>query len=138
MRDPIEAERLLRAALDADIYHGPAHNNLGLLLLEQGELYGAATEFEWARKLMPGHPGPRTNLAMTLERAGRFDDALEAYDAALAVWDGYLPAMKGKARLLIESGSDDDQAAALLEDIALRGDASWREWARLRLVAIER
>jgi len=129
--DPAEAERLLRRALAADLYHGPAHNNLGVLLLGRGELYEAASEFEWARKLMPGYPAPRVNLALTLERAGKTDEALDAYDAALAVYEGHLPAMQGKARLQIESRRADSETAALLDEIALRGDAEWREWAQI-------
>lgn len=129
--DPVEAERLLRAALAADIYLGPAHNNLGALLLERGLLYEAANEFEWARKLMPGHPSPRVNLAMTLERAGKTDLALEAYDAALAVYDGHLPAIQGKARLQVLAGRADRETVAALEEIALRGDEEWRRWALL-------
>jgi len=126
-----EAERLLRECLVADLYHGPAHNNLGVILLDRGVLYEAANEFEWARKLMPGHPAPRVNLAMTLERAGRFDDAISAYDAALAVFDGHLPAIQGKARLQIRSGRVDETTLAMLDEISLRGDDDWREWARL-------
>jgi hypothetical protein len=45
-KDSYAAEALLRQALAADLYHGPAHNNLGTLLLEQGKLYEAAGEFE--------------------------------------------------------------------------------------------
>jgi len=131
IEDEPEAERLLRAALAADLYFGPAHNNLGIILLGRGELYAAASEFEWARKLMPGHPDPRVNLAMTLEQAGKVDDAINAYDAALAVYDGYLPAMQGKARLQVVSGRTGKQTRALLDEIALRGDERWREWARL-------
>ncbi len=129
--DLAETERLLREALSADLYHGPAHNNLGVILLGRGELYEAASEFEWARKLMPGHPAPRVNLAMTLERAGKTEDAVAAYDAALAVYDGYLPAVQGKARLQIEARRTDGETARLLEEIALRGDAEWKEWATL-------
>jgi hypothetical protein len=47
--DPVEAERLLRQALTADLFFGPAHNNLGVLYIEEGKLYEAASEFEWAR-----------------------------------------------------------------------------------------
>ena len=57
--DPEGAEKLLREALTSDLFFGPAHNNLGVLHLKRGELYEAASEFEWARKLMPGHPDPR-------------------------------------------------------------------------------
>ncbi len=129
--DEAAAERLLREALAADLYCGPAHNNLGVILLKRGMLYDAAGEFEWARKLMPGHPDPRVNLAMTLEQAGKVDDALRAYDSALAVYDSYLPAVQGKARLQVATGRTDKETGTLLEDIALRGDGQWREWALL-------
>src|SRR5262245_22703626 len=48
-KDPLAAEKLFREALAADLYHGPAHNNLGTLLLREGRLYDAAAEFEWAK-----------------------------------------------------------------------------------------
>ena len=34
--DPTKAEELFRDALAADLYHGPSHNNLGVLLLGRG------------------------------------------------------------------------------------------------------
>ena len=129
-RDPKQAEVLLRQALDADLYHGPSHNNLGVLLLKQGKLYEAAGEFEWARKLMPGHPDPRVNLAMTLERAGKTDEALLAYDTALEVFPNYLPALQGKAMIQVSTGQFDESTRVMLSEIALRGDADWREWAQ--------
>lgn len=97
--DPLRAERLLREALAADLYHGPAHNNLGVIFLEQGKLYEAAHEFEWAGKLMPGHPDPRVNLALVLERAGRIDEAMDAYATALEAYPNHLPTIQALARL---------------------------------------
>ena len=35
--DPGEAEQLLRQALGADLFFGPAHNNLGVLFLKEGK-----------------------------------------------------------------------------------------------------
>ncbi len=127
--DPERAETLLREALTADLYHGPAHNNLGVLYLNAGRLYEAAGEFEWARKSMPGHPEPRMNLAMTLERAGRFNEALAAYDAALEAYPEHLGSMQGKARLQVRHGLVDESTPALLDSIAMRGDDDWRGWA---------
>ena len=89
--DPARAEALLRNALAADIFHGPAHNNLGVVFLERGELYEAAHEFEWARKLMPGKADPRMNLALTLETAGRVEEALREYATAHEVDPDHLP-----------------------------------------------
>ena len=132
------AERLLREALSADLFFGPAHNNLGVVFLKQGKRYEAAAEFEWARKLMPGHPDPRVNLAMTLEEAGKAEEALASYSAALEVYAGYLPAVQGIARLTVRSGRHDERLAEWLEQIAERNeDPAWRDWAREEIASWE-
>jgi tetratricopeptide (TPR) repeat protein len=131
--DPTKAEKLLREALTADLYHGPAHNNLGVLYLKQGRLYEAAGEFEWSRKLLPGLPEPRMNLALTLERAGRTDEALATYATALEVYPEHLPTIQAMALLQVRSGKLDDRTSHYLDEIALRGETErWREWARLQ------
>lgn len=133
-KTPEEAEHLLRDALAADLYCGPAHNNLGVLYLKQGKLYEAAGEFEWARKLLPGHPDPRLNLALTLERAGRTDDALKQYETALEVYPDHLPTLQAISRLMVRSNKQDARTRAFLEEISMRGESdAWRSWARLQL-----
>jgi Flp pilus assembly protein TadD len=133
--DPGKAERLLNEALTADIYHGPAHNNLGVLHLKHGRLYEAANEFEWARKLMPGHPDPRMNLALTLEKAGRVDEAMATYDSALEVYPNHMPTMQALTRLQIRRNRTDDRTVEMLQEIALAGQTiAWREWAQRQLI----
>ncbi len=128
---PSEAESLLRKALVADLFFGPAHNNLGVLHLAKGELYEAANEFEWARKLLPASPDPRINLAITLERAGRTGDAMDAYKTALEVQPGCVVAMQGAAVLAVRSGKNEAALAGWLKEIAMSGEnEKWREWAR--------
>lgn len=132
--DPARAETLLCEALGADLWHGPAHNNLGVLYLRQDKLYEAASEFEWARKLMPGHPDPRMNLAFVLERAGRTDEALATYGTALEVFPGHMPTMQAMARLTVREGVEDERLDGWLREIALQGQtAEWREWALLEM-----
>lgn len=129
--DPPRAESLLRDALNADLYNGPAHNNLGALYLSQGKLYEAAGEFEWARKLMPGHPDPRLNLALTLEKAGRTDEALATYATALEVYPEHVPTMQALTRLQLRAGRTDDRTPRMLDEVALRGETpAWRDWAK--------
>ncbi|MEQ9097070.1 MAG: tetratricopeptide repeat protein [Phycisphaerales bacterium] len=129
-KDPQRAEKLLRDALAADLYHGPSHNNLGVLLLERGDLYEAANEFEWARRLMPGHPDPRMNLALTLEKAGRVDEAIAQYRRALEVHPGHRPTVQALTRLEVRAGRADDQTLARLDTLRLEGeDEAWRSWA---------
>jgi len=128
------AEELLRRALAHDLYFGPAHNNLGVVFLERDQLYEAANEFEWARKLMPSEPDPRVNLGICLERAGRIDDAMASFDAALQVSPEHLPAIQGAALLAVRSGREEPRLAAWLDAIAMRSDAPWRGWARSKSV----
>jgi Flp pilus assembly protein TadD len=124
------AEELLRRALSHDLYFGPAHNNLGVVFLERRKLYEAANEFEWARKLMPSEPDPRVNLGLCLERAGRIEDAMASFDAALQVSPEHLPAIQGAALLAVRSGREEPRLAGWLDAIAMRSDAPWRGWAR--------
>jgi Tfp pilus assembly protein PilF len=129
--DPEAAERLLREALGADLFFGPAHNNLGVLYLKEGKLYEAAGEFEWARKLMPGHPDPRMNLALTLEQAGQVDEAIQTYRTALEVYPGHIATVQAVARLEVTSGKRSEELAGWLDEIAMRGESEqWRTWAR--------
>lgn len=136
--DSAKAESLLREALTADLYCGPAHNNLGVVYLKSGRLYEAAGEFEWARKLLPGAPDPRLNLALVLERAGRTDDALATYATALEVYPDHVPSLEALALLQVKSGRTDDRTRHMLEEIAMRGEsAEWRDWARCQVVRID-
>ena len=132
--NPEKAGELLREALTADAFHGPAHNNLGVWHLSRGELYEAANEFEWAKKLMPGHPDPRMNLALTLERAGRVDEALATYDSALEVYPNHLPTMQALTRLQVRRNRADDRTAQMLREIALASESEqWKEWAQQQM-----
>ncbi len=135
--NPARAERLLRDALTADLYHGAAHNNLGVIFLGQGRLYEAAGEFEFAAKLMPGHPDPRLNLALTLERAGRPGEAIDAYGSALEASPEQAPTMQALARLQVRAGRDDQRTPDLLREIAMRGESEmWRDWARTQMTRL--
>jgi tetratricopeptide (TPR) repeat protein len=129
--EPEEAARMLRESLTADIFFGPAHNNLGVVHLKAGRLYEAAEEFEWARKLMPGHPDPRMNLALTLEQAGKTDQAIQTYKTALEVWPGHIGTVQALARLEVTSGRRSPELIGWLDQIAFQGEtATWRSWAQ--------
>jgi Tfp pilus assembly protein PilF len=133
-RDPAKAESLLRNALTKDLYFGPAHNNLGVVFLHQRKLYEAAHEFEWARKLLPGNPDPRVNLALTLERAGRLEEAFKTYETALEVAPEDLAAIEGLASLAVRTRRDEPRLMSWLEQIALVAtDTSWSSWSRARI-----
>ncbi|MFM9995670.1 MAG: hypothetical protein ACKVU4_07705 [Phycisphaerales bacterium] len=137
--DPAEAEKLLREALTADLFHAPAHNNLGTIYLGRSLYYAAASEFSWAAKLAPDHPDPRLNLALTLERAGRTNDALTAYASTLEAHPEHLPTMQAMARLQVRSDRTDERTPRWLDEIVMRSDAAaWRDWAARQLTRLPR
>ena len=125
-----EAEPLLREAGDADAFYGPAHNNLGVLHLSRGDLPDAASSFELAATLMPTSPEPRVNLAIVLERAGRFDAAAREYSSALELSPNHTRAAQALVSLQLRHNLTDDRTPSLLDHVALHGETrQWREWA---------
>jgi tetratricopeptide (TPR) repeat protein len=128
--DADRARQLLESAIARDPFDGPTFNNLGALHFAAGRMRDAALAFAEARRLMPGAPEPRANLAMALEQAGLFDEAAEAYAAALECNPRHWPAILGLARLegLTRSGSAEH--IARLDLIAREApDPAWRAWA---------
>jgi tetratricopeptide (TPR) repeat protein len=75
------------------------------------------------------------NLGLCLERAGKVDAALKAYEAALEVWPDYLPAVQGLALATVRAGRDDERLAAWVDTISAHtDDDAWRSWERTRSV----
>jgi len=74
------------------------------------------------------------NLALTLETAGRNDDAIKGYLAAVEVYPDHIAAIQGLARLSMKAGRRDERTPTWLRDIAMRGEnEQWREWVRSEL-----
>lgn len=122
------------AAIDADMAYGPAHNNLGLMHYEQGNLYQAVLAFEEAMNLMDQDPTVLYNLAITLEAAGKVHEALDLYMQAVEM-DPVNPNFLGNlVRLRIRMGDNDPTLVAQLQDLILiETRAEWRSWADSQL-----
>jgi Flp pilus assembly protein TadD len=130
-----EAEAALHRALDADVMYGPAHNNLGTVYLDQNNLYLAAWEFQYAAKLMPYQPEPKSNLGLVLETAGKLNEAVAEYDDALKMEPDNPQFLGNDARARVRRGDNDQKIRDLLQrviEVDTRPD--WVDWARQRLV----
>lgn len=129
--DLVRAEAALHDALIADVSYAPAHNNLGRVYFDQGNLYLAAWEFEYARRLLPESAEVVNNLGLVYESAGQNGRAIESYSQALSLDPGNSEYMGNLARILVRDGKDPTQAAVLLRDLILRDSrAEWVTWAR--------
>lgn len=122
------------AAVGADETYGPAHNNLGLLHYEQGNLFQAVLAFEEAMELMPQDPTVYYNLGLTLEAAGRVFEAMELYSQAVEM-DPVNPNFLGNlVRLRVRMGEDDPTLTTQLQDLILvETRPDWRRWADRQL-----
>lgn len=87
-----EAIESYRRAIEISPDYADAHNNLGSALLAVGDASAAVHEFEEALRIREDFPIAHTNLgharyfyAVALEKAGRVDDAIASYRAALAI-----------------------------------------------------
>ena len=92
-----------RTALDAEIAidetQSEAHFLMGQVLREQGDLEGAVASFERALTLNPLSGDYRLLYADALALAGRTEEAILAYEQALAVLPGDERAIQGLAAL---------------------------------------
>lgn len=124
------AREKLQAAIEADPDYGPAHNNLGLLQLEEGRLYQSVLSFERAMELLPTDPTVYYNLGLALEKADREHQALELYWQAVEI-DPTEPHFLGNLvrlrRRLGENGPD--VITQLRNLILIETRPTWRDWA---------
>jgi tetratricopeptide (TPR) repeat protein len=140
-----EADRLEQEAIDQ--YRGAlaisgdmpeAWNNLGVLLMQQGDLMGSADAFAVAMEQSPTDPRPAENLGLVYARAGWVEDSLRYYDIALERSPNYLPALRGAVKAAHLLGEADERRLDQVKRaLLIETDEQWRtvfERERVRIV----
>ena len=132
-----QAETELKLALEADLFYGPAHNNLGTVYLRREDYYRAAWEFQYAAKLMQGRAEPLYNLGMVFEEIGDLEKATERYEKALEISPEEVRIAGNLVRIYRHKNRKDQQTRQLLQQVVMQ-DArpDWRQWARQQLALI--
>lgn len=126
-----DAETQFKEALVADVFFGPAHNNLGSVYYKQKKYYLAAWEFQYAAKLMPNHAEPKNNLALVLETAGKPAQATKYYEQALEIQPDNPKIIANLAKLYVKQKQFSPQTRELLNEIILKDTRSeWTAWAK--------
>jgi tetratricopeptide (TPR) repeat protein len=81
-----------------------AHNNLGLALLNRGQLPEAIDQFEAALKIKPDYAFAHNGLGNALYLSGRTTEAIDHYQSALKINPRYPEAHNGLGNALLQIG----------------------------------
>jgi tetratricopeptide (TPR) repeat protein len=115
--------------------HANAHNNLGLVLMDQGQLADAAAQFKEARALEPRLAIAAYNWGLVLARQGHFKEAIAQYEDARRLDPGAAANPDHLGRALAALGKWDKAVEAFRQAVALeprqndyRADLAWALW----------
>ena len=62
-----------------------AHNNLGVVLLQKGDVDGAVVHFQQALQIKPDSVQVHNNLGLALKKQGHIEEAMEQYDKSIQI-----------------------------------------------------
>src|SRR6266446_6757899 len=114
------SETLWTHALAVTSDNDVAHNNLGYLCVDRGELDKAISHFETALRIRSGKPDThydvgtafvQMNLADALARKGQSDEAMVHYEEAIRLQPYYADAYYNRGSVLFAKGRIDDAIA---------------------------
>ncbi len=113
--------------------YGEAHDGLGEVLAERGELTAAIAQFREAIRLDPESSSPRNNLGLALQRTGDLNGAIAEFQQATHLDANYADAHANLARALEKKGDlkgafEQDRIARRLKP---KGMQTQRKYKRL-------
>ncbi len=134
-----QAADLYRRSLGLDGNSSAAWNNLGTLLIEQGDYMGAASALRSAATLAPpDDPRPLENLGLAYFRAGYDDEALRHYMESLQRDPNYSKSIRGVATCSSRLNSASDEILAVLNrGMMTERDPQWRQTITREKIRVE-
>lgn len=107
------AEEIARLGLEKNPQSGQITNTLGLVLLDRRKLQDAEEQFRRANILKPNRPDYLSNLGLTLQHQGRWEEAFETFSLALNADANFMPARSGRASVASDLAQFDVATADL-------------------------
>jgi tetratricopeptide (TPR) repeat protein len=123
------SETLWTHALAVTSDNDVAHNNLGYLCVDRGELDKAISHFETASRIRSGKLNPhysvgsafvQVNLADALGRKGQPEEAMVHYEKAIQLQPNYADAYYNRGNILFGEGRIDEAMADWAKTLELR------------------
>jgi tetratricopeptide (TPR) repeat protein len=106
-------------ALELEPDEAPAHNNLGLALVNTGMAEQGIAHYRKALELSPGYPEAHNNWGSALVAGGRLSEAAEQFEKALASDPEHASAHVNLGATLAQMGRVDEAIPHLEEAVAL-------------------
>jgi predicted O-linked N-acetylglucosamine transferase (SPINDLY family) len=97
-----------------------AHNNLGNIYRESGQLDASLVSYRRAVDLQPGYAMAHYNMAIALKALARFPDAIRCYQTAIKIDPQYADAHYNLGELLREAGDLRAAAVCYQKAVAIR------------------
>lgn len=128
---PDEALAEYRKALELNDQLYAAWNNMGQLLMAQGNYADAVGAYQIASGIEPTDPRPEYNIGLAYQQVGWAQDAYSHFEKSLERDPNYMPAMRGLVRSAEMQGRGDPELLKIIKQAELREtDASWRSYFR--------
>jgi protein O-mannosyl-transferase len=99
-----------------------AHNNVGLALLEKGQMDEAVAHFRKALEAHPGFAEAHSNLGNALFRQARLDEAIREFQEAVRLDPQLASARNNLGLALLEQGRAEDALAQFFKALEVRPD----------------
>lgn len=96
-----EAKEAFQEVLNLRPDNAVAHNNLGLIYMEEGKGKEAEIRYKSALKANPNYPQALNNLALLYSKEGSYEEAIRLYKNALKI-DPYYPEAHLNIAILLE------------------------------------
>ena len=117
-----DIETLWRTTLKRNPGCWMAHNNLGIVLVEKGQLDEAIGHYKATRQMQPSFWDADYNLGSALLRKGNVEDAIRYCERAVAMAPGDPDAQVALANALLQKGRIDDAIVHYQNALTVRPD----------------
>lgn len=122
-----EAQKYFEKALAIDEKYLKALNNLGVVFEQKGDLAQAELYYKKVLEIEPEHALCRTNLADTLLKSSRPDEALKEYITVLKDNSEYLNALVGISRAYVVLNNFEEAKRNIRKAIEIGGESLKKE-----------